>query len=221
MVRPYGTVRKVARERLDRDVWVRAALDVMGERGVAGLAIEPLARSLGTTKGSFYWHFRDRDELVTQALAHWEQVGTEAVIATLSPLGDARTRLQQLLEALYLPDTGATDGGDVGRSAGLRADPAAKSLDLSISLSASAGHPAVAELLARVTARRVAFVAAQIEACGVEGDEARRRALLAYTSYLGYSSLSRTAPLAVPGQEEARRLVDSMVALLTRAETHP
>lgn len=208
-------------QRLTREDWIKAALREMGQHGVGGVSVEPLAKSLGATKGSFYWHFRDREELVTEALAHWEQVGTEAVIATLTPLGDPRSRLRQLLEALYIPDPRATEGDDTDGSAGLRADAAAKSLDLSISLSGGAGHPAVAELLARVTARRVAYVAEQIEACGVKGDEARRRALLAYTSYLGYSSLGRTSPRSMPAPEEARRLVDSMVDLLTRIGTQP
>ncbi len=210
------------RQRLTRQDWIKAALHEMGQHGIGGVGVEPLAKSLGATKGSFYWHFRDREELITEALGHWEQVGTEAVIATLSPLGDPRTRLRQLLEALFLPEAEAVGGGDTESPAGLRADAAAKSLDLSISLSSSAGHhPAVAELLARVTSRRVTFVAEQIEASGVDADEARRRALLAYTSYLGYSSLSRAAPSAVLGSEEARRLVDSMVELLTRSGSQP
>jgi AcrR family transcriptional regulator len=205
--------------KLTRQDWITAALGEMSRRGVDGVSVEPLAKAVGATKGSFYWHFRDREELVTEALARWEHEGTDAVIAALSPLGDARTRLRQLLEALFVPGAGATAVGDDDRPAGLRANPAAKTLDLSISLSGSAGHPAVAEVLARVTARRVTFVAEQIEACGVEGDEARRRALLAYTSYLGYSSLGRTAPGAMPGPEEAGLLVNSMVELLTRAES--
>lgn len=205
--------------RLTRQDWIVAALREMGERGVSGVGVEPLARSLGATKGSFYWHFRDRDELVTASLAHWEQMGTEAVIATLGSLGDARSRLQYLLEALFLPDSGGTQSDDAAGTPRLRADDDAKSLDLSIALSESGGHPAVAELLARVTERRVGYVAEQIEACGVDHDEAQHRAVLAYTSYVGYSSLSRTSPQAVPVRAEARRLVDSIVELLTRSGT--
>jgi AcrR family transcriptional regulator len=204
--------------KLTRQDWIRAALREMNEHGVRGVSVEPLARSLGATKGSFYWHFRDRDELVTEALSQWEQVGTEAVITTLDSLDDARSRLRHLLAALFVPDTGATDSGASAGTTGLRADADAKSLDLSISLSQSGGHPAVAELLARVTARRVGYLTEQIEACGVDPEESQCRALFAYTSYLGYSSLSRTAPETMPGREEAHRLVDSMVELLTGSE---
>jgi len=196
MVRPYGTVRKVARERLDRDVWTRAALGVMGERGVAGLAIEPLARSLGTTKGSFYWHFRDREELIQAALERWENQETDAVIAMLGPLADGRSRLRELLTAIFLTHA---DGPD--RSVGLAADT---------------GHPAVQEALARVTRRRIDYVAEQLMAAGIDAEESRHRAVLAYTSYLGWSTMMRSTPGVLPQQEQTAAFVDSVLRLLVR-----
>ena len=196
MVRPYGTVRTVAREqRLDRDAWSRAALEVLGERGVAGLAIEPLAKSLGTTKGSFYWHFRDREDLIRAALERWENEETDAVIAMLGPLGDGRSRLRELLTAIFLTHADVPD-----RSVGLAAD---------------AGHPAVEEVLARVTRRRIDYVAEQLVAAGLDEEEARHRAVLAYTSYLGYSTMMRSTPGVLPRDGEAAAFVDSMLRLLT------
>ncbi len=65
-----------------------------------------------------------------------------------------------------------------------------------------------------MTERRIAYVAEQLEATGVEAEEARQRALLAYTSYLGYSTLRRSAPSAVPEGRKARAFVDSMLRLL-------
>lgn len=196
MVRPYGTVRKVARERLDRDVWARAALDVMGERGVAGLAVEPLARSLGTTKGSFYWHFRDREDLVRAALELWESQETDAVIAMLGPLTDGRSRLRELLTAIFLTHADAPDH--------------------SVGLAADTGHPAVQEVLARVTRRRIDYVAEQLEAAGIEAEESRHRAVLAYTSYLGWSTMMRSTPGVLPRREQAAAFVDATMRLLVR-----
>lgn len=169
----------------------------MGERGVGGVAVEPLAKALGATKGSFYWHFRDREDLIIATLKRWEEDETDAVIATLRPLDDARSRLRQLLEAIFI----------------VYADVP----DRSVALAADAGHPVVAEVLARVTDRRIAYVAEQLEAIGVEAQEARRRALLAYTSYLGYSTLTRSAPGAVPKGPEVQAFVDAMLRLLTYA----
>jgi AcrR family transcriptional regulator len=197
MVRPYGSVRKVAREeRLDRDAWSRAALEVLGKRGVAGLAIEPLAKSLGTTKGSFYWHFRDREDLIRAALERWENEETDAVIAMLGPLAGGRSRLRELLTAIFLTHADVPD-----RSVGLAAD---------------SGHPVVEEVLARVTRRRIDYVAEQLVAAGLDEEEARHRAVLAYTSYLGWSTMMRSTPGVLPRREQAAAFVDSMMRLLIR-----
>ena len=51
-------------ERLDRRAWVEAALAALAEGGAAAVKVERLAAKLKVTKGSFYWHFRDRDELL-------------------------------------------------------------------------------------------------------------------------------------------------------------
>ena len=58
--------------RLTADDWAQAALDLIAEQGVAAVAVEPLARRLRVTKGSFYWHFPSRDALLQAALERWE-----------------------------------------------------------------------------------------------------------------------------------------------------
>ena len=54
---------------LTREDWLAKALDVLAEDGIAAVRIEPLADALAVTKGSFYWHFTDRDELLACLLA--------------------------------------------------------------------------------------------------------------------------------------------------------
>ena len=56
------------KRRLAREDWVDAALAAIAEGGVAAVAVEPIAARLGTTKGSFYWHFHDRDAGLSQPL---------------------------------------------------------------------------------------------------------------------------------------------------------
>src|SRR5580698_155106 len=48
------------RKTLTRADWIATALDAMARDGLRAVAVEPLAERLGATKGSFYWHFRDR-----------------------------------------------------------------------------------------------------------------------------------------------------------------
>jgi AcrR family transcriptional regulator len=59
------------RIQLDRDAWVVGALEVLAEEGIAGLRVEVLAKRLKVTKGSFYWHFQDRRDLLTAVLLRW------------------------------------------------------------------------------------------------------------------------------------------------------
>ncbi|MDO9242510.1 MAG: TetR/AcrR family transcriptional regulator [Rhodocyclaceae bacterium] len=60
-----------AREALDRAAWIAAALDIVAQDGIDGLRVEGLAKRLGVTKGSFYWHFKDRRDLIDAVLDDW------------------------------------------------------------------------------------------------------------------------------------------------------
>jgi len=68
--------------------WLRAARLALLQRGHDGVRIEPLARALGVTKGSFYWHFKDRGELLEGLLREWEEEATllTEALNTLDPL---------------------------------------------------------------------------------------------------------------------------------------
>jgi AcrR family transcriptional regulator len=61
------------RVQLDRDAWVLAATDVLADEGIAGLRVEVLAKRLKVTKGSFYWHFQDRRDLLMAVLQVWKE----------------------------------------------------------------------------------------------------------------------------------------------------
>ena len=107
MVQPYCTVLSirwrivaiVARVQLSREDWIAAALQALADGGPAAVAVERLAARLQTTKGSFYWHFRDRAELVTEALATWERRATDALIEQMEQIADPVERLRRLMVA--------------------------------------------------------------------------------------------------------------------------
>jgi AcrR family transcriptional regulator len=61
------------RASLDRDAWIKGAIAVLSEEGVDGLRVEVLAKRLGVTKGSFYWHFKDRRDLLDAVLDFWQE----------------------------------------------------------------------------------------------------------------------------------------------------
>ena len=94
---------------LTREDWVRAALLAVAEGGTAAAAIEPLAARLGTTKGSFYWHFKNRSELIAAALALWEREATDRIIEELQGVEDPVERLELVLRAA-MEDESDEDG---------------------------------------------------------------------------------------------------------------
>ena len=57
---------------LHPDDWIRAAQTRLSDQGIESVRVEVLARDLGVSKGSFYWHFRDRGELLDKLLVRWE-----------------------------------------------------------------------------------------------------------------------------------------------------
>lgn len=165
------------KRRLGPDDWTAAGLAALGEGGLAAVAVEPLAARLGATKGSAYWHFPNREALVRATLDRWERDRTEAVIALVESGPDPRTRLRALFESVF-------------------SHPTANLVELA--LLASAADPLVAPALRRVTARRLDYLASQFAALGLPPADARRRALLAYTTYLGNTQLRRSAPDTLP-----------------------
>lgn len=185
----------VPRQRLTAQDWADAALAAIGEGGLAAVAVEPLAARLGTTKGSFYWHFANRDALIEAALERWEQLGTEAVITEVEAEPDPGQRLRRLL--LHATNWAADD-------------------PLEVSLLATAAQPRVAAALARVTERRIGYVATLFAELGFPEEEARRRGLLAYTAYLGHTQLAHAVPRSLPDGAARERYLDGVIDILVR-----
>lgn len=80
------------------DDWVRAASRRLASHGVDAVRVEPLATDLGVSKGSFYWHFADRDTLLTAVLQRWRHVGVESVVEDVEATADhPADRLRELL----------------------------------------------------------------------------------------------------------------------------
>lgn len=72
--------------KLGRDDWVRAAYAMLAEGGAASLSVERLAARLGVTKGSFYWHFKDRADLLDALRRRWTE---QLVITRVEAAGGA------------------------------------------------------------------------------------------------------------------------------------
>ena len=85
-------------QQLDRNAWLVQALKILSREGLAGVRVEKIARSLHVTKGSFYWHFKDRDDLFSGMLDYWADVLTDDVFKeVLACRGNAKRRLLKLM----------------------------------------------------------------------------------------------------------------------------
>jgi AcrR family transcriptional regulator len=88
--------------------WVDEGLKLLAQQGVDAVKVERLATSLGVTKGSFYWHFRDRDALLEGLLTRWEVITTQAVIERIDAEGgSAAERLTSLIRSASQSKRGA------------------------------------------------------------------------------------------------------------------
>ncbi|MFI9009716.1 TetR/AcrR family transcriptional regulator [Actinosynnema sp. NPDC053489] len=176
--------------RRTRDDWTGVALRALAEGGVAAVAVEPLAARLGATKGSAYWHFPNREALLTATLERWEREHTEAVIELVESVSEPLERLRLLFGTVL---------EDVRHSA------------VELAMLAAKDDPAVAPVLARVTGRRIGYLEEMFTLLGFEPDVAHRRAVLAYSVYLGQAQLLASSPGLVAGRrallEETLRVV--------------
>ena len=103
--RPWHTMRAMKRVHRTRDDWLSAALDALERDGEESVRITALARELGVSRSGFYWHFRDRAELLEALIDFWEREYTTVVIRQLAGenLGP-RERLLAVADRVVLYD---------------------------------------------------------------------------------------------------------------------
>lgn len=179
---------------LTRAAWIEAALEALASEGLAGVAVGPLARRLAATKGSFYWHFNNRDELIAATLRLWIERDTDEVIAAIEAIADPQDRLRALAQQAY---------GD-----------AAAGKDAHASVLAAATDPRIGPALADVTQRRLDFLERLFSDLGNPRHMARTRAHLAYAVYVGVADLRRALPLAAPSKRQTNASIDLLLNAL-------
>ncbi|GAB3748013.1 TetR/AcrR family transcriptional regulator [Lysobacter olei] len=182
--------------RLSADDWAQAALDMIAEQGVAAVAVEPLARRLGVTKGSFYWHFPSRDALLVAALERWEKLELETVWGQLEAVPDPRQRLRALFEMVAHEF---------------------KSHVIYSELLKAADNAAVQPVIGRVSERRLDYLTAAFRQAGLGRTDAQHRARLAYSAYVGFLQLNLQLHQTRMQHEEFEAYVEHMMATLIPA----
>ncbi|MEM7170882.1 MAG: TetR/AcrR family transcriptional regulator [Pseudomonadota bacterium] len=172
---PYQRSPAPAEGALRRGDWVEMGLKLLVEEGIDAVKITRLADGLKVTRGSFYWHFKDRADLLSELIARWENRNTGVVVAAAEEASSLAEGILSLFDAWL-------DGE--------RFDPR---LD-SAMRDWARQSPEVKFAVARADDLRVTAFTGLFERAGFEATEAFIRARVLYFAQVGYYALDISEP---------------------------
>jgi AcrR family transcriptional regulator len=145
-----------ATSRLTREDWMREALQVLVEGGPAMLSIEKLAAELGVSRGSFYWHFKNREDFIAAVLQHWHDTYTASITDALDAEGlTGPEKFRRLFRGVH--------ESDLAR------------IDIPMRYWAMQ-DPAIAEFVSNTDEFRLNYMKSVLAECGLSGRELEYRA---------------------------------------------
>src|SRR5437879_3305034 len=176
-------------DQLSATDWLDQGLRTLAASGFTALKAEPLAKALGVSRGSFYWHFADVGAFHTAILKHWREVAAEQIIANLEAASDHHDRLPLLLRQAF--------GGKLALENAVRTwatvDPAARSA------------------VQAIDRRRLSYVERMLRASGLSPGAARARAQILYWAFIGFALSDK--PLERARQ---RAVLDELLRMASR-----
>lgn len=162
----------------------------LARAGIGAVRVEALARELGVTKGSFYWHFADLEALLNAIFEAWEEGGTQRIIALVERSGGSpEARLKRLWEVC--------SGPDIGPELALR-DFARR-------------DARAAAIVERVDEARMGYLRTLFAAHGCEASETESRAMLLYSLLIGTYFIR-----ARHGRKNRKAVLEDAIAHLLR-----
>jgi len=177
-------------DQLSEKDWLDQGLKLLAQRGFTALKAEPLAKLMGVSRGSFYWHFADIGAFHAAILKHWREVSAEQIIAALEAPAQTDNPLSMLLN---------------------RAFGTKPALEKAVRSWAASDSKARAAVLA-IDRRRLDYLEHMLRQAGVDAETAAARAQILYWSFLGYALSDQ--PLA---QARQRAVIDQLLLMATRA----
>lgn len=173
--------------------WIRAATKVLVQNGIDAVRVDVLAKTMGVTRGSFYWHFRDREDLLMRVLKAWHDQATDDLINRFERSGASAAAL--LSGLMSLP---------------LRGEAAVRSASIELAVRAWARRDEIArKVVDEVDAKRLAYTSQCFIALGFSFQDARHRAFALYSYVIGEALLYNQS---TPEQRQERQ--KSMAELL-------
>lgn len=152
--------------------WIEAGFRALTRGGPSAIKVEAIAREMGVSKGSFYWHFSGVPALRTAMLELWRKVATDQIIITVDAASDdPMARLRTLMEMAAQAPSDAYGGA--GTEAAIR--------------DWARFDPEAAQVLAVVDAARMAYLTKLMSATGTTA--AKQKARLVYACLIGLQAM--------------------------------
>jgi AcrR family transcriptional regulator len=167
-------VRDIMADQLSATDWLEAGLKALAANGFPALKAEPLAKALGVSRGSFYWHFADLNAYHAAVLDHWREVAAERVIADLEAGEADESPLSRLLRRSF--------------SGRLMLEKAVRSWATFDSRARAA--------VQAIDRRRLDYVESLLRGAGLPAETAQARAQILYWAFVGYALSDKPLPRA-------------------------
>ena len=154
--------------------WLDQGLKVLAERGFTALKAEPLAKAMGVSRGSFYWHFADIGAFHAAILGHWRDIAAERIISDVEASSGHDNPLVVLLRRVF--------GERLALETAVRRWAAI--------------DPLARRAVQAIDRRRLGYVESLLEASGLSSGIAQARAQILYWTFLGFALSDNPLPRA-------------------------
>ena len=177
------------RDQLSAQDWLDQGLKALAKSGFTALKAETLAKAMGVSRGSFYWHFADISAFHTAILKHWREIAAEQIIAGVEAASGDENPLGLLLRRVF----------------GERL-----AIENAVRIWASV-DPVVRAAVQAIDRRRLGYIEGLMTKSGLSADTARARAQILYWAFLGFAQSDRPLPKAQQAAmlDEMLRIADA------------
>jgi AcrR family transcriptional regulator len=162
-------------DQLSAQDWVDLGLKTLAKGGFTALKAEPLAKAMGVSRGSFYWHFADIGAFHAAILARWRDVATDQIIAAVEAAKDENKSMDPLAVLLKL-----TFGSKLVLEKAVR--------------SWAANDARARAAVVMVDRRRLDYIENLLKQAGLADDVARARAQILFWAFFGFALSDQTLP---------------------------
>lgn len=182
-----------SKKSLSRDDWIQAASRALTSGGHQAVKVEKIARALKVSKGSFYWHFKNADDLKHMMLKKWVEIGTNEIIRNADKL--ALSPQEKLLALGAMITTNRDE--EFGSYGGVLAEAAFRDW--------SRFDKDVAKVSRKINKTRLKYIADLFSDLGMDEDESQLNSEIVYSALIGFEFLDQQGLAKM--QENMRALI--------------